>query len=57
MKELAEIARILLQKPDAAAALISTAQTMATVQYSEISIKVQAGKAQWVDSVKRERVG
>ena len=56
-KELADIARILSQKPDAAAVLVSTAQAIATVQYGEISIKVQAGKAQWVDKIERERVG
>jgi hypothetical protein len=56
-KELAEIARILSEKPDAAAALVSTAQAMATIEYGEITIKMQAGKPVWVDSVKRERVG
>jgi hypothetical protein len=56
-KELAETARILSQKPDAAAVLVSTAQATASVQYGEITIKMQAGKPIWVDSVKRERVG
>ena len=27
------------------------------VQYGEIDIKVQAGKAQWIDKTERERVG
>jgi hypothetical protein len=45
------------QKPDAAVVFVSTTQAMATVQYGEISIKIEAGKPVWVDSVKRERVG
>jgi hypothetical protein len=55
-RELTETARILLQKPDAATAFISTGQAMATVQYGEITIKMQAGRPVWVDSVKSERV-
>lgn len=56
-KDLADITRILSQKPDAAAVLVSTAQALVTVEYGEITIKMQAGKPVWVDSVKRERVG
>jgi hypothetical protein len=56
-KELAEIARIVSQKPEVAPALVSSAQAMVTVYYGEITIKMQAGKPVWVDSVKRERVG
>lgn len=36
-KELADIARILSQKPDTAAVLVSTPETIATVQYEECS--------------------
>lgn len=56
-KELAEIARILSQKPEVAPALLSVAQAMTSVQYGEITVKMQGGKPVWVDSVKRERVG
>lgn len=56
-RELAELARILSQKPEMAATLLSVARGIETVEYGEITIKMQAGKPVWVDSVKRERVG
>jgi len=56
-RELAELARILSQKPEIAPTLISVVKALATVEYGEITIKMQAGKPVWVDSVKRERVG
>lgn len=56
-KELAEIARILSQKPEVAPALLSVAQAMTSVQYGEITVKMQGGKPIWVDKIERERVG
>jgi hypothetical protein len=56
-KELADIARTLSQKPDASTLLVSTAQALVTVEYGEITIKMQAGKPVRVDRIERERVG
>ena len=49
--------RILSQKPEIAPTLLSVAKAVTTVECVEITIKMQAGKPVWVDSVKRERVG
>lgn len=56
-QDIQQILRILSQKPEIATTLLSVARGLTEVQYGEITIKMQAGKAQWVDSVKRERVG
>ena len=56
-QDIQQILRILSQKPEIAATVLSVVKALTEVQYGEINIKVQAGKAQWVDSVKRERVG
>ena len=56
-QDIQQILRILSQKPEMAATLVSVARAVETAEYGEITIKMQAGKPVWVDSVKRERVG
>lgn len=57
MEELAELSRILSQKPDIAATLFSVAKALVAVECGERTIKMQAGKPVWVDKTERERVG
>ncbi len=56
-KDMTELTRILQQKPEICSTVLSIVKALMEVQYGEINIKMQAGKAVWVDSIKRERVG
>jgi hypothetical protein len=57
MQDIQQIMRILSQKPEIAATVLSVTKALTEVRYGEISIKMQGGKAQWVDKIERERVG
>ncbi|HHV79070.1 MAG TPA: hypothetical protein GXX40_05590 [Firmicutes bacterium] len=55
--DVVELARMLTERPQIAATLLAVARAILTVEYGEITVKMQGGKPVWVDSVKRERVG
>lgn len=53
-RELAELARIPSQRPAGAATVASVARAERAIEYGEITIKMQARKPIWLDSVKRQ---
>lgn len=56
-KDLSEIERILSQKPKFASTLLAVTHATNSVQYGEITVKMQGGKPVWVHETERERVG